>query len=101
MIVTQHLLIKGRVQGVSFRFFTKTEAEKYNISGWVRNLSDGRVEAVAQGESKNFDSFLVKVRRGPLPAKVESIEINKIDLQEQLTEFSIEENSEKTWLEKS
>lgn len=101
MSVTQHLLIKGHVQGVSFRFFTKTQAEKCKISGWVRNLTDGRVEAIAQGDAESLKIFCAELRKGPARAKVEAVEMRKIDLQEKMTEFSIEEDSEKTWPEES
>ncbi len=97
VMLTQHLLIKGRVQGVSFRFFTKSRAEKYKISGWVRNLSDGRVEALVQGELENLSKLMKDLDKGPLLAKVETITAQKIDLQESLSQFSILENSESVW----
>ena len=100
VIVTQHLLIKGSVQGVGFRFFTKSEAQKHKISGWVRNLKDGRVEALVQGMRDDLERFLVIVRRGPIRAKVEELVIQRIDLEKSLVDFLIIENSEQIWSEK-
>ncbi len=72
-----HLWISGRVQGVAFRAATQREAQKLGISGWVRNLYDGRVEAVAYGE--NLNDFLVFCHRGPAWARVDDIDIQPID----------------------
>lgn len=52
----------GRVQGVGFRYTTRSIADGYNVTGYVRNLTDGRVELVAEGERRAVDNFLVNVR---------------------------------------
>ena len=52
----------GRVQGVGFRYTTHTIARRYQVSGYVRNLPDGHVELVAEGESRELDAFLCEVR---------------------------------------
>lgn len=70
-----HVLVDGRVQGVCFRMDTRHEAFKRNLTGWVKNLRDGRVEAVFEGEEKDVKSMLRWCEAGPPRARV-----NKVDL---------------------
>jgi acylphosphatase len=65
-----HMYVSGRVQGVGFRFFTIRCARTYGITGWVKNLYDGRVEIEAEGELPNLKLFLDEVRIGPSHAHV-------------------------------
>jgi len=81
--------IFGRVQGVSFRFFTKRKAIKYNIRGYVMNLPDGSVKTVAVGDEKNLDKFISELRIGPALARVDKIEINEIITEEFPENFQI------------
>lgn len=67
------LVVEGIVQGVGFRFFTKQQAEKHNITGWVKNKENGTVEIVAEGERDQVDRFIEKVRKGPLGSRVEHV----------------------------
>ena len=67
-------VIAGRVQGVGFRWFTHDAAAREGVHGWVRNLADGRVEVVAEGESESIQRFEAAVRRGPASARVETVE---------------------------
>jgi len=64
-MITQHIRIIGRVQGVGFRRWAENTAEKYHISGWVRNLSDGSVEIMAKGEQADLNDFLSACSKGP------------------------------------
>ena len=66
----KHFIVTGRVQGVGFRAWAERQAEKLNLSGWVRNLSDGRVEIMAVGEEKDELAFWQACQRGPLFGKV-------------------------------
>jgi len=68
-----HVLIEGRVQGVFFRAYTRDEARARGLSGWVRNLPDGRVEALFEGERAALDSMLAWCRQGPRYAYVDSV----------------------------
>jgi acylphosphatase len=60
-----HLFIEGRVQGVFYRAFTRSVAMKLGLNGWVRNLYDGRVEAVFEGERGLIEKALLECRKGP------------------------------------
>lgn len=70
-----HLLISGRVQGVFYRAFTKEVAESLGLKGWVRNLRDGRVEAVFEGDEDKISIAIERCKEGPPYAKVDNIEI--------------------------
>ncbi len=69
------VLVEGRVQGVFFRANTKKKAEKLGLSGWVKNLDDGRVEAVFEGEGKGLQEILSFCEIGPKLAKVEDVSV--------------------------
>lgn len=72
-----HILVSGYVQGVGFRYYTKKTANNLGIKGWVRNLTDGRVEIMAEGEG--VDKFVEYVRRGPTSARVDDIQIDDME----------------------
>lgn len=67
--------MSGLVQGVFFRSETRQEAQRCGVTGWVRNLEDGRVEAVLEGEKEDVDRVVQFCRRGPLGAHVTDIEV--------------------------
>ncbi len=69
-----HAIIKGKVQGVCFRLETKHAADNNGVRGWVRNLADGSVEAVFEGEKQKVNKVLEWCRRGPAMSRVTSIE---------------------------
>jgi acylphosphatase len=69
------ILIKGKVQGVFFRQALKVTAKKNNVSGWVRNLSDGKVEAIIEGDDENVSAVVEWCHAGPANARVEDVEI--------------------------
>lgn len=69
-----HVWVKGLVQGVFFRDSTQREAERLHLGGWVRNLPDGRVEAVFQGDEGACERALEFVRRGPRSARVDKVD---------------------------
>lgn len=67
--------ISGRVQGVCFRYYTVEEARRLGVDGWVRNLPDGRVELVAEGEPDRVEALLEWCHRGPSSARVVDVEV--------------------------
>jgi acylphosphatase len=75
MEVRAHVFVSGRVQGVFFRSETRREAHRYNVTGWVRNLPDGRVEAIFEGEKENVERLVEFCRKGPSSAKVTQTEV--------------------------
>lgn len=66
--------ISGRVQGVGYRYFVLKRAQNLDIAGYVRNLRDGRVEVVAEGEEELLKGFLEELQQGPAGAMVEKME---------------------------
>jgi len=64
------LIIKGIVQGVNFRYYTQREAQKRNLTGWVRNLSDGSVGAVFEGEEEEVEAMIQWCHHGPPSSQV-------------------------------
>jgi len=71
-----HAIIQGRVQGVSFRYYTTLLADELGVCGWVRNLPDGTVEVVAEGIRGQLDQLAEFLHRGPSGARVESVDMN-------------------------
>lgn len=67
--------VRGRVQGVGFRYFTEQTARRLNVAGWVQNRPDGSVEAVARLSVRNRSAFLDALRRGPPGARVDSLDV--------------------------
>jgi len=70
-----HILVRGGVQGVSFRWFVDREAGRAGLRGWVRNRCDGRVEVLAEGERTDLELLLSQVRKGPRSARIEGVEV--------------------------
>jgi len=79
MKITRRLRISGRVQGVFFREAMRQRADQLQVTGWVRNRSDGTVEAVVQGRTIEVETLIDWARRGPDAAKVENVEIETVE----------------------
>ena len=75
-------MVDGRVQGVSFRFFTRENADRLDLVGYVRNLSDGKLEVCAYGTDKNLDKLEKKLEKGPRMARIESIDREEVSAEE-------------------
>jgi len=72
-----HIFVTGRVQGVFFRQSTRVMAIKNNVNGWVRNLDDGRVEIVAEGENQDIDNLADWCKTGPANSRVDEFELSE------------------------
>ncbi|MBN1932061.1 MAG: acylphosphatase [Desulfobacterales bacterium] len=87
--VRAHAVVSGRVQGVFFRMETKRAAGKYGVYGWVKNRSDGTVEAVFEGDQKAVDSVLQWCQNGPPFAKVKDVQTQWEDYTGEFKGFEI------------
>lgn len=76
-LVRVRVFASGRVQGVAYRFFAEKYAHSLGITGWVRNLPDGRVEVLAEGTEAGIEGFLERLRDGPRLARVEGFEVRR------------------------
>ena len=84
-----HVLISGRVQGVWFRANTKEKAEQLGINGWVRNTSDGKVEAIFEGDQNNIEQMSKWCKKGPELANVIDVNINSEEVSGEFEGFKI------------
>ena len=76
MRVARRFVVSGRVQGVGFRWFTQEAASREGVTGWVRNLSDGRVEALLEGEAEAVVRVERALRAGPRGARVDDVSVD-------------------------
>jgi acylphosphatase len=72
--------VSGQVQGVGYRYFAVRVAREIGVQGWVRNLSDGRVEAYAAGPAHLLEDFEARLRRGPPAGEVRGVEVEEVTL---------------------
>jgi acylphosphatase len=87
--VRVRLFISGVVQGVSYRASTQEQARRRGIAGWVRNLDDGRVEAVAQGPKDQVAELVAWCRKGPPAAKVDKVEVSWEEVGDEFRSFEV------------
>ena len=83
------LLVSGKVQGVFFRQALKVVAKKNNVSGWVRNLKDMRVEVVLEGDNKSVNSVIAWARIGPANSRVDDIEVSNEGFKNEFLTFEV------------
>lgn len=86
---TQHAIIQGRVQGVYFREYTRREADRLGLGGWVRNLPDGTVEAVVTGKKEKVDQMIDWLHTGSPMAVVTEVLVKEHEAEETFTNFTI------------
>jgi acylphosphatase len=89
MIVARRFLISGHVQGVGFRYFAEARATVEGVHGWVRNLPDGRVETLIEGELESVNRIEAALRRGPSGARIDNVVVEWVDPTGRATGFSI------------
>jgi acylphosphatase len=74
-ITRARIVVSGRVQGIGFRYAARQWAVELNLTGWVRNLPDGRVEAVVEGDKPALDDLIRRLREGPPFAQVDDLDV--------------------------
>ena len=87
--IRRRVVISGRVQGVAFRYYTRDVAQRNAVNGWVRNLEDGRVEAVFEGKEEDVNSVVTWCRKGPPASQVENVQIHEERPTGEFTDFDI------------
>ena len=87
--VRAHLLISGIVQGVFFRAHTRNQARSLNLTGWVRNMNDGRVEVIAEGPRSKINEFISWCHKGPAAASVLGVDIVWEQATSEFTDFHV------------
>lgn len=84
-----HVLVSGKVQGVFYRDAARQEAERHSVTGWIRNLPDGRVEAVFEGEDDPVDAMLAWCHDGSPRAQVTGVEVALDDAKGEFDRFQV------------
>ena len=81
--------IRGRVQGVGFRYYTRLKAQDLGIRGWVKNLPDGRVQSCICGDARQLKAMQHWLAHGPVGSRVESVEYSDVELADEIEGFRI------------
>lgn len=84
-----YIFISGFVQGVGFRHFIRQKAREYGVLGWVRNTSDGRVEAVLAGTKEDIENVINECKKGPMLSKVKDVVVSWEEEKEKFSDFAI------------
>jgi len=84
-----HIYVSGNVQGVFYRYETKKHAELHGVNGWVRNLPDGRVECLFEGEREDVEKTIEFCRQGPPAAHIDDVDIQWEDWKGEFNDFQI------------
>lgn len=82
-------IVSGRVQGVGYRFFAESRACLLHLTGYVRNLPEGGVEVVAEGEEATLSSFLNSLRQGPPAGRVLDVQVFWTDAKDEFEDFTV------------
>lgn len=83
------VVISGFVQGVGYRHFVRSNAQKLGLTGWVKNLVGGRVEALFQGSKENIEEMIELCRKGPFLAEVEDVWVEWKETEEEFSDFKV------------
>jgi acylphosphatase len=88
-MAARRFIVKGRVQGVGFRYFAVQAAQRAGVTGAVRNLRDGSVEAIAEGSLGNLTAFRLELEKGPSFSRVTSVDEQEIQPTNRYTDFEV------------
>jgi acylphosphatase len=88
-VKTVRIKVYGKVQGVGFRYYTLRQANKLGVKGWVRNVQDGTVEIVAQGDPASLDRLSAAVKQGSPASEVKRIHVEEIDGMNRYSSFQV------------
>jgi acylphosphatase len=89
MKIRAHIFAFGRVQGVFFRDHTQQWASSLSLTGWVRNLRDGRVEVLAEGDKEKIEELINRLKQGPPLAQVEKVDVEWEDYMGEFSDFRV------------
>lgn len=89
-MVQYEITVRGRVQGVGFRYFAKKQADIFGLKGQVKNTTSGHVRVIVQGEKETIDTFVDYLRIGPSLARVHSVSIVPVELTGTFPDFSVQ-----------
>jgi acylphosphatase len=89
MVIAKRFVISGRVQGVGFRYYVQDHAAAEGVHGYARNLADGRVEVVVEGDADSVTRVERALRRGPASAQVDDVVVEVVAPEGRATGFSI------------
>jgi acylphosphatase len=87
--IKAHVIVTGKVQGVFYRAETASKARRLGLTGWVRNLPDGRVEAIFEGEETNVQKIIDFCRRGPPNAYVVDVDVRRQECKDEFDDFTV------------
>lgn len=87
--VGAHILVSGRVQGVAFRYYARNIASQLGVSGWIKNLPDGKVELLVEGSKNSVEEMVEWCKRGSRMAEVEDIEVDWLPYSGKYNEFQL------------
>lgn len=101
-MAVKHIVVSGKVQGVGFRRFVQKRACQNAVTGWVRNLVDGRVEILASAEDEGLERLLEWVRRGPPGSVVDDVEVQRCGVVSEagVNDFLVKEDGESLYEKK-
>lgn len=97
MLIRRRVVISGLVQGVAFRWHTRSKARELGLLGWVRNLANGRVEATFEGEDQNVNEMIEWCKRGPSHSRVEDLKIYEESPTGEFSDFEIRHTGGTLW----
>jgi acylphosphatase len=87
--VRAHIVVSGKVHGVYYRQNAVEQAQKFGLSGWVKNLNNGKVEAVIEGEKENVEKMVAWARKGPFLARVSGLKVEWQEYKGEFNDFAI------------